>query len=104
MTSYQKSVSYFEVRNNFKMQPNKYKTIIHQKLQFYPSPFANTLRLQNAMVGISYRLYDLKGRLICKGITTSNELVLQTGDWNEGTYLAELILPDGSRQVRKIVK
>ena len=86
------------------MQPNKYKTIIHQKLQFYPSPFANTLRLQNAMVGISYRLYDLKGRLICKGITTSNELVLQTGDWNEGTYIAELILHDGSRQVRKIVK
>ena len=79
-------------------------TSTHKQLQFYPSPFTNTLSLQNAMAGISYRLYDITGRCICKGITTNDELVLQTNDWDEGTYIAELVLPAGNREVRKVVK
>jgi hypothetical protein len=32
------------------------------------------------------------------------ELVFNVKDWDEGTYIAEMVLPDGSREVRKVVK
>jgi len=73
-------------------------------VMLYPNPISNELNIANAPSGTSIRVYDIVGRLVYSGIFNAKQESIYTGSWECGAYFLELLLPDGSREVRKVVK
>ena len=69
----------------------------------YPNPIHNELIIQGA-ANTSLKVYDLVGRIIYSNYITTNQQSINTNQWERGTYFVELVLPDGSKEVRKVVK
>jgi hypothetical protein len=79
-------------------------TLTPTNILFYPNPIDNELIIGNAPSGTSIKVYDVVGRLIFSGNHLSNKQTINTGTWERGTYLVEIQLPDGKREVRNMVK
>ena len=69
----------------------------------YPNPVENELVIEGAE-NTSVKVYDVVGRIIYTSSITTNKLTIQTNQWESGAYLIQLLLPDGSREFRKVVK
>jgi hypothetical protein len=76
----------------------------NESILLYPNPTENQLNITNAPSGTNIKVYDVVGRLIYSAVMHSNQESINTSAWERGTYFVELVLPDGSREVRKVVK
>jgi len=70
----------------------------------YPNPFNQSLMLENIPTHSRYSIVSMVGRTLCSGLMEQDNENLDTRLWPEGIYLVTIYLPDGSRQVRKLVK
>ena len=70
----------------------------------YPNPINNELNISNAPMGTSIQVYDVVGRLVYSDILNAKQESINTSAWERGAYFVELLLPDGSREVRKVLK
>jgi hypothetical protein len=70
----------------------------------YPNPITNELNITNAPSGTNIKVYDVVGRLVYNAVMHDKQETINTSAWERGTYFVELVLPDGSREVRKVVK
>jgi len=78
-------------------------TLNPTNILIYPNPVENELEIQGA-ANTSLKVYDLVGRIIYSNYITTNQQSINTNQWERGTYFVELVLPDGSKEVRKVVK
>ena len=69
-----------------------------------PNPFNTELTLSNTLPNTHYKLTDILGRTIYQGTINMNTEIINTSAFANGTYIIELILPDGGREVRMVVK
>lgn len=83
------------IHKNFSLESN---------FQFSPNPFRNQLTISDALPNSLYKLNDIFGRTIYQGVISSKTETINTSLLVNGTYIIELILPDGSKEVRKVVK
>ena len=76
----------------------------NESILLYPNPIENELTIANSPPATNIRVYDVVGRLVYSSVLQSKQESINTSDWKRGTYFVELILPDGFREVRKVVK
>lgn len=76
------------------------------KVSVYPNPFANQLTLQALQLpATDMQVYDVAGRKIYEGKTTSCNYTLITTDWNLGVYWLKISSPDNSSsQTIRLIK
>ena len=74
------------------------------EILIYPNPISNELNIANAPSGTSIKVYDVVGRLVYSGILNAKQESINTCAWERCAYFVELLLPDGSREVWKVVK
>ena len=78
-------------------------------LEVYPNPVNNELSIKGAMQGSTINIYNILGQVVYAGLmgkplNNPGEFSIYMGTFSNGTYILELISPDGSRQIRKILK
>jgi len=78
-------------------------TLNPTNILIYPNPIDNELIIQGA-ANTSLKVYDLVGRIIYSNHITTNQLSINTSQWEQGTYFVELVLPDGDRKIKKVTK
>ena len=86
------------------INPEKIELPNNSTLQLYPNPINNELNILNIQSGTIIRVFNVVGSLLFNDIVNDKQIAINTSKWNTGTYQVELILPDGSRIVRKLVK
>lgn len=69
---------------------NKYFTIDFSETQFSGNEF-------------QLEVLDLKGQLIFSGKSSSDQLTIQTGNWNKGIYLCKILNDNRSLTLQKII-
>ena len=69
----------------------------------YPNPIDKELLIEG-VTNASIKVYDVVGRIIYADHIGTNPQSITTSQWERGTYFVELVLPDGGREVRKVVK
>ena len=69
----------------------------------YPNPIDKELLIES-VTNASIKVYDVVGRIIYADHIGTNPQSITTSQWERGTYFVELVLPDGGREVRKVVK
>lgn len=63
--------------------------------RLYPNPMQNVLNVDlSEAIRVDYRILDLKGQLMQKGIICSNSNIIQVGSLSQGTYLFTFINPE----------
>jgi len=77
---------------------------LKNEILIYPNPISNELNIANATNGTSIKVYDVVGRLVYSDILNAKQESINTSAWERGAYFVELLLPDGSREVRKVLK
>ena|GEM_PF-3977737 len=75
-----------------------------QEISLSPNPFNMLLHIANAPIGASIRVYDVVGRVVYSGTVNSAQASINTSAWERGTYIVELVLPDGTKELKKVVK
>jgi len=60
----------------------------------YPNPFTNSVMLKNVVVGSKITVYRLDGKEITTFITGQDNVVLNTEDWINGTYILKVANDD----------
>ena len=80
------------------------KTYKSSGVLIYPNPFQNQLTISSEFDILSYRILNLDGKLINNGSTSSKELLINTVGFDEGMYIIELSLADGSKISKLINK
>jgi sugar lactone lactonase YvrE len=80
------------------------KISLNNTISLYPNPIENELTITNAPLGTSIRVYDVVGRLVFNSTLNAKKESINTSAWERGTYFIEMILPDGTKEIRKIVK
>jgi len=78
-------------------------TLNPTNILIYPNPVENELEIQGA-ANTSLKVYDLVGRIIYTTSITTNPQIINTSQWERGTYFVELVLPDGDRKIKKVTK
>jgi len=78
-------------------------TLNPTNILIYPNPIDNELIIQGA-ANTSLKVYDLVGRIIYTTSITTNPQIINTSQWERGTYFVELVLPDGDRKIKKVTK
>lgn len=78
-------------------------------LEIFPNPVNNELSIKGAIQGSTINIYNILGQLVYTGLPENplknpGAFSVYMGTFSNGTYILELIAPDGSRQVRKILK
>jgi len=69
----------------------------------YPNPIVNELLLEGVDIN-SVNVYDLLGHTIYKSELGNNQIKINTSSWVQGTYLVNIRLLNGIREIRKIIK
>lgn len=73
-------------------------------VEIAPNPVGDFLRVASPQGLKGVRIWGLRGELIAQRDELSTEYVLPLHGLQAGVYLVEVLLPDGSRCVRKVVK
>jgi PKD repeat protein len=74
-------------------------------LNAYPNPVNNTLTIENPYnCSMQLNLYSITGKLLCSNNYENYTSNLDMSNYERGIYFAEILLPDGRKAVRKIVK
>lgn len=72
-----------------------------EPLDAFPNPFCSEIHLSDpALLGSSYSLYDMQGKLIKQGVL--EQLSLEVPNSPNGTYLLQVISPDQKTYIKKI--
>ena len=69
-------------------------------ISIYPNPSNDVVNIKGLKAGISYHLTDILGRKLMTGIT-SEEMVLNLGNYSTGKYL--LVLPELNKSLSIII-
>jgi hypothetical protein len=72
-------------------------------ISIYPNPVENELVIEGADTATVF-VYDILSRNIYKGELSYKQIKINTTSWVQGTYLVEIYLKNGFREIRKIVK
>ncbi|MFT5817222.1 MAG: hypothetical protein ACI8UQ_001733 [Bacteroidia bacterium] len=64
------------------------KTTLTHSLSVYPNPTSNQiiLRADASLVGSTYKLYSLKGKVLIQGVVTATDVVLNLKEFEAGVY------------------
>lgn len=74
-----------------------------QNLTHYPNPTTGILNLVSKG-STEYELYDLKGVLVGKGVTSATELKIDLSGFEVGTYILKMVNENGGVSSFKVVK
>jgi hypothetical protein len=74
------------------------------KISLYPNPMSNELIIEGAVKGTRYRLVNVAGQVMIKGVIGSNPEMVDTHELVPGNYLLEFEFEDGSKLVHKVSK
>jgi hypothetical protein len=74
------------------------------KISLYPNPMSNELIIEGAVKGTRYRLVNVAGQIMIKGVIGSNPEKVDTHELVPGNYLLEFEFEDGSKLVYKVSK
>lgn len=79
-------------------------TAIEKATFIYPNPTVNQIKVKadESLLGSSYSLYNLNGKLTLKGTIISKNTIIDVSNLTEGTYL--LALGDNLKQTFKVLK
>jgi len=79
--------------------------ILSSKISVSPNPFNHYLNISSEELIESYVLYDVQGKLIAKNnIKAQKNFTINTKDFQPSVYFLELVLNNGSRLSKKIIK
>lgn len=59
-------------------------------LRIYPNPSVGVFQLETSLIGLTYVLTDLSGRVIARGITNSNYTIIDIKHEESGIYLLKI--------------
>jgi hypothetical protein len=57
-----------------------------KQLQVAPNPSSNIFMISDVAAGQNYRVVDVSGQVVCEGITSRNELMIDMSDFGNGVY------------------
>jgi hypothetical protein len=63
-------------------------------IKVYPNPSKNNLYISSPEIISFARLMDMSGRVVYAGKQQNNELMINTGDLDDGFYILQLHLED----------
>ncbi|NNK81428.1 MAG: T9SS type A sorting domain-containing protein, partial [Flavobacteriales bacterium] len=66
---------------------DEFKSLNSGQLRLYPNPVDESLILQSQTSGLQWSIFDLTGRLMLSGNTTSEQMVLDVGILDPGHYI-----------------
>lgn len=74
-------------------------------ITFYPNPVYSNLTITNAIVGSTYRIVDISGKILLSGIINSNTAHINTSNLPSGLYFIELLDKQNNKYGKyKIIK
>jgi hypothetical protein len=70
----------------------------------YPNPVTDRIIISGTEGAAGFRIMDLRGSLVGEGVLTAGENVLDATSLATGSYLIEVIRPDGNRIFRRFMR
>jgi membrane carboxypeptidase/penicillin-binding protein PbpC len=73
-------------------------------IKVYPNPATESINVADAATGTKITVYSLDGRMIHQQISSSNIENIKLSNQAAGTYILQLIDPNGQKASTKIIK
>jgi hypothetical protein len=78
-----------------------------EQVQVYPNPFTQQLTISTGTGNGQekyYRIYTIEGKELMRGEFTGSEKSLTMDAYAAGWYILEIVMPDGSKAIRQLIK
>tara|TARA_B100000508_G_scaffold140085_2_gene140001 strand:+ start:776 stop:1768 length:993 start_codon:yes stop_codon:yes gene_type:complete len=74
---------------------------MNSEVSVHPNPFTNQIFVESTLDQINYSILDISGKLLSKGITTSNQSI-DVSSLNSGVYFLKIFEGNKSRTIKVI--
>ena len=77
---------------------------IQNEISLYPNPTVDVINIDTTKNLERVELYSITGQLLIKMSVSSNNNSISLGNMPSGVYLISILVKDGSRKTKKIIK
>jgi hypothetical protein len=67
----------------------------HGRMVVFPNPTQNVLLIKTTVAGFTYAIYDIAGKELVKGVSSTDNVMVDVWGLNNGTYILQLVDSEG---------